>query len=101
MKKADETALSLGDEKMEIKFVNGSILESIESEDNKRSHRAYKLKKCHCGGEVYLSPSKPWAQDPSIHCLSCGGSWSYGTYSDMLTVEKWNKIHSQISEEKR
>ena len=57
----------------------------------------YKLEKCHCGGEVYLSPSKPWAQDPSIRCKRCGGRWSYGTYSDMLTIEKWNKLHKRGS----
>lgn len=53
----------------------------------------YKIKKCHCGGEVELIPSKPWAQDPCIVCNKCNGSWSYGTYSDKLTIEEWNKRH--------
>ena len=35
----------------------------------------YKLRKCHCGGEVELFPSKPWSQDPEIHCKKCGGTW--------------------------
>ena len=47
--------------------------------------------------EVYLSPSKPWAQDPSIRCKRCGGRWSYGTYSDMLTAQEWNKQHKRNS----
>ena len=51
------------------------------------------LKKCHCGGDVELIPSKPWAQDPSIVCNKCNGHWSYGTYSDKLTIEEWNRRH--------
>lgn len=51
------------------------------------------LKKCHCGGDVELIPSKPWAQDPSIVCNKCNGRWSYGTYSDKLTIEEWNRRH--------
>ena len=53
----------------------------------------YKLKKCHCGGDVELISSKPWAQDPSIVCNKCNGRWSYGTYSDKLTIEEWNRRH--------
>ena len=53
----------------------------------------YKLKKCYCGGDVELIPSKPWAQDPSIVCNKCNGRWSYGTYSDKLTIEEWNRSH--------
>ena len=52
-----------------------------------------KIKNCHCGGEVQLIPSKPWAQDPSMVCNKCNGCWSYGTYSDKLTIEEWNKRH--------
>lgn len=53
----------------------------------------YKLAKCNCGGEVYLSPSAPWDQDPAIHCNRCGGVWKYGTYSDYLTINEWNDRH--------
>lgn len=58
----------------------------------------YILAKCNCGGEVELISSKPCAQDPSIQCTRCGGKWKYGTYSDMLTVKKWNKLHGFIGE---
>ena len=51
----------------------------------------YKLRKCHCGGEVELFPSKPWSQDPEIHCKKCGGTWRFGTYSNYLTVKEWNE----------
>ena len=53
----------------------------------------YILAKCHCGGKVYLNPSTPCDQDPSICCTRCGGKWKYGTYSDIQTVEEWNKLH--------
>lgn len=58
----------------------------------------YILAKCNCGGEVELNPSTPWDQDPSIHCTKCGGIWKYGTYSDLLTVKEWNKLHRFIVE---
>lgn len=58
----------------------------------------YIFAKCNCGGEVELNPSKPWDQDPSIHCTKCGGRWKYGTYSDILTVKEWNKLHGFIRE---
>ena len=55
----------------------------------------YKLRKCQCGGEVELFPSKPWSQDPEIHCKKCGGTWRYGTYSDCLTIKEWNDRHGK------
>ena len=55
----------------------------------------YKLEKCTCGGDVELIPSTPYAQDPKIHCKKCNGNWKYDTYSDALTVEKWNKEHNK------
>lgn len=54
------------------------------------TNNKYKLKKCCCGGEVEFLESTPWAQDPEIRCKKCGGVWRYGTYSDYLTIKKWN-----------
>lgn len=53
----------------------------------------YVLKKCRCGGTAHLSKSCPWDQNPSIYCDKCGGTWKFGTYSDKLTIDKWNKTH--------
>ena len=58
----------------------------------------YILTKCNCGGEVELIQSTPWNQDPSIHCTKCVGTWKYYTYSDILTVKEWNKLHGFIGE---
>ena len=41
---------------------------------DKNLKEEYKLEKCCCGGRVELNPSKPWNQDPSIHCMRCGGT---------------------------
>lgn len=63
---------------------------------DKNLKEEYKLEKCYCSGRVELNPSKPWNQDPSIHCTRCGGTWKHGTYSDVLTIEEceeWNKLH--------
>lgn len=91
---------------MKIKFKNGSYLEPIKSTDIKRSDRADKLK------EFYLKYPDVFLENyfdielleyqklfiRLIVGVTDRGKWKYGTYSDMLTVREWNKLHRFIGE---
>lgn len=56
---------------------------------DKNKERKLKLRKCSCGGDVYLTGGTCWEQEYSIVCDKCGGRWNMNTYSLEEAAERW------------